>query len=470
MSDTASGGAATAKHSIATEIFRAYDIRGIYDDQLDEKSIRLIGQAIGSEAIEKGIDTLIVGRDGRLSSPSLSQSLIAGVRASGCSVVDLGIVPTPLVYFATHRTEWDSGIMLTASHNPAAYNGIKIVFNRSCLADNQIQQLRLRIEQNLLLDGTGSYQALEIKSDYIDYVSGHVHLERPLRLVIDCGNAVPGVIAPALFSSLGCEVESLHCELDGNFPNHDPDPTVKKNLRELSERVLASGADIGLAFDGDGDRLGVVERNGTPVDTDLLLATLVSSIAPSYPGEPVIFDVKCSSRLATLIRSCGGVPVMHKSGHSFMKQKMVETNAPLGGEYSAHIFIRDRWFGFDDGLYTAARLLEILSAKDFRSTELFTSLGERVTTQELAIPVPEQKKFALMKLIKAQADFPGAEVTEIDGIRADYKNGWGLIRASNTSPALLLRFEADSAAILAQIQAEFRQLLNQVEKSLPIPF
>ncbi|MBT8147041.1 MAG: phosphomannomutase/phosphoglucomutase [Gammaproteobacteria bacterium] len=470
MSDIASGGSATAKPNIATEIFRAYDIRGIYDDQLDEKSIQLIGQGIGTEAIERGIDTLIVGRDGRLSSPSLAKFLIAGVRASGCNVVDLGIVPTPLVYFATHRTEWDSGIMLTASHNPAAYNGIKIVFKRSCLADNQIQQLRLRIVQDRLLDGTGNYQNLEIKPEYIDYVSGHIQLKRPLKLVIDCGNAVPGVVAPALFSSLGCEVESLHCELDGNFPNHDPDPTVKENLRELSERVLASGADIGLAFDGDGDRLGVVDRHGTPIDTDLLLATLISSIAPHYPGEPIIFDVKCSSRLATLIRSCGGVPVMHKSGHSFMKQKMQETNAPLGGEYSAHIFIRDRWFGYDDGLYTAARLLEILSAKDFSSNELFTSLGERVATPELAIPVPERHKFELMERIKAQADFPGAVVTEIDGIRADFENGWGLIRASNTSPALLLRFEADSAAILTRIQAEFRQILNQVEKSLPIPF
>ena len=458
------------KPRIPAEIFRAYDIRGLYDDQLDEQSVQLIGQAIGSEALEAGIETLIVGRDGRLSSPSLCEHLVAGVRASGCNVVDLGIVPTPLVYFATHRTEWDSGIMLTASHNPAAYNGIKIVFKRSCLADHQIQNIRLRIEQDRLYLGKGQYRVLEIKPDYIDYVRGHLHLDRKLKLVIDCGNAVTGVVAPDLFRSLGCEVEALYWELDGNFPNHDPDPTVAKNLRELQKRVLASNADLGLAFDGDGDRLGVVDRDGTAIDTDLLLATLITSIAPRHPGEPVIFDVKCSSRLASLIRSCGGVPIMHKSGHSFMKQKMQETNAPLGGEYSAHIFIRDRWFGYDDGMYTAARLLEILSGKEPNTSELFTSLGERVATPELGVPVPEHKKFDLVEQIKAMADFPGAIITEIDGIRADYEDGWGLVRASNTSPALLLRFEAESPVVLARIQDEFRQLLNRVEKSLPIPF
>ena len=470
MSDIADGGTTTVKPSIPAEIFRAYDIRGIYDDQLDERNILLIGQAIGSEAMEAGIETLIVGRDGRLSSPSLCEHLVAGVKASGCNIVDLGTVPTPLVYFATHRTEWDSGIMLTASHNPATYNGIKIVFKRSCLADNQIQNIRLRIEQGRLLKGEGQLRNLEIKSDYIDYICGHLHLERQLKLIIDCGNAVPGIVAPDLFKSLGCDVETLYCELDGNFPNHEPDPTVTENLRELQKRVLTSGADLGLAFDGDGDRLGVVDRDGTAIDTDLILATLINSIAPRHPGEPIIYDVKCSSRLTTLIRSCGGVPIMHKSGHSFMKQKMQETNAPLGGEYSAHIFIRDRWFGFDDGMYTAARLLEILSSKDSSCGELFTDLGERVATPELGIPVPEQEKFALVEKIKAKADFPGAVITEIDGIRADYKNGWGLVRASNTSPALLLRFEADSPASLARIQAEFRQLLNIVEKSLSIPF
>jgi phosphomannomutase/phosphoglucomutase len=470
MSDNAGGGESAVNAGIAAEIFRAYDIRGIYDDQLDEQGIRRIGQAIGSEAIEAGIETLIVGRDGRLSSPSLSEYLINGVRASGCSVVDLGVVPTPLVYFATHTTAWDSGIMLTASHNPAAYNGIKIVFKRACLADNQIQNIRLRIEQGRLLNGQGRARQLEIKPSYIEFIRGHVHLERRLKLVIDCGNAVTGVVAPALFRALGCEVETLYCDLDGNFPNHDPDPTIAENLRVLQTRVQSGKADLGLAFDGDGDRLAVVDSDGTAIDTDLLLATLIASIAPRHPGEPVVFDVKCSSRLADLIRSCGGIPIMHKSGHSFMKQKMQETRAPLGGEYSAHIFIRDRWFGFDDGMYTAARLLEILSAKDPAAAARFTGLGDRVATPELRIPVPEQAKFDLMHKIQAVAEFPDARTTDIDGIRADYPDGWGLVRASNTSPALLLRFEADSPAAMTRIQAEFRQILQQVEKLLPIPF
>ena len=470
MSDLADSVDSVIKPTIPSQIFRAYDIRGLYDDHLNEQSIRFIGQGIGSEALEAGIDTLLFGRDGRLSSPSLARHLIAGIRASGCNVVDLGLVPTPLVYFAAHTTQWDSGIMLTASHNPATYNGIKILFRRSCLADNQIQKIRHRIEQNSLLKGQGSFQELEIKSTYIEYIKEHLQLKRSLKIVIDCGNAVTGVIAPELFTALGCQVEPLYCELDGNFPNHDPDPTVEKNLADLRSRVLASGADLGLGFDGDGDRLGVVDNQGTAIDNDLLLATLISNIVPKHPRKPVIFDVKCSNRLAALIRSCGGVPVMHKSGHSFMKQKMQETGAPVGGEYSAHIFIKDRWFGYDDGMYTAARLLEIFSQENRKTCEMFTSLGHRVVTPELGIPVPEQEKFELMERIRALAKFPGAEITDIDGLRVDYENGWGLVRASNTSPALVLRFEADSAEILAHIQDQFRQQLGLVEKSLPIPF
>lgn len=462
--------AASPAPIVAPEIFRAYDIRGVYDDQLDEASIRLIGQAIGSEAREAGITTLLTARDGRLSSPVLSRQLIAGIRASGCHVVDLDLVPTPLLYFATHTTDWSSGVMLTASHNPAAYNGVKIVFQRSCLADNQIQRIRTRIEAGELLSGAGGYQALDIKHRYLAYVSEHLQLARPMKVVIDCGNAVTGVIAPQLFAALGCEVTPLYCELDGNFPHHEPDPTIASNLGDLQQCVLTEGADIGFAFDGDGDRLGVVTSDGEAVDTDLLLATLISYIVPRHPGEPVIFDVKCSARLATLIESCGGVPVMHKSGHSFMKQKMRETGAPLGGEYSAHIFIKDRWFGYDDGLYTAARLLEILSQRAVPSQDQITRLGTRFATPELTVPVPESEKFALMARLQGAASFPGARLIDIDGIRVDYPDGWGLLRASNTSPALLLRFEAASEAALARIQQAFRQLLHDVENSLPIGF
>ncbi|MCB1672830.1 MAG: phosphomannomutase/phosphoglucomutase [Gammaproteobacteria bacterium] len=470
MSVTADPDSAALAGPVAPEIFRAYDIRGIYDDQLNEQSIELIGHAIGSEALDEGITALLVGRDGRLSSPVLSRHLIAGIRASGCNVVDLDLVPTPLVYFATHRTTWTSGVMLTASHNPAAYNGIKIVFRQSCLADNQIQRIRMRIDAGQLHRGEGGYQALDIKPDYLDYVSEHLHLQRSLKVVVDCGNAIPGLVAPLLFTRLGCQVIPLYCELDGNFPNHEPDPTLPENLRDLQAQVISQRADLGLAFDGDGDRLGVVTADGQAIDTDLLLATLISDIVPRHPGEPVIFDVKCSSRLAHLIESCGGIPVMHKSGHSFMKQKMQQTRAPLGGEYSAHIFIRDRWFGYDDGMYTAARLLEILSRDSTPSQQRITSLGERYASREIPVPVCEQQKFELIGQLHKAARFPNGRVTEIDGIRVDYADGWGLVRASNTSPALLLRFEADTPTALARIKGEFRYLLRGVDQSLSIDF
>ncbi len=470
MSVTADPDDSYTGRPIAPEVFRAYDIRGLYGDQIDERVMEVIGCAIGSEALDEGISTLVVGRDGRLSSPSLSQHLITGIRASGCNVVDLNLVPTPLVYFAVHQTRWTSGVMVTASHNPASYNGIKIVFRRSCLADNQIQRIRQRIEAAKLHQGRGQYQVLDIKPAYLDYVSKNIHLQRRLKVVLDCGNAVTSVVAPQLFARLGCHVTPLYCHLDGNFPNHEPDPTIAENLADLREQVVTNNADLGIAFDGDGDRLGVVTADGQIIDTDLLLATLISDIVPRHPGEPVIYDVKCSSRLAHLIESCGGIPVMHKSGHSFMKQKMQETQSPIGGEYSAHIFIRDRWFGYDDGMYTAARLLEILSRGQVASQDMITSLGERFATPEISIPVTDQRKFSLIERLRHEACFPLGRVSEIDGIRVDYTDGWGLVRASNTSPALLLRFEADSPAALERIEEEFRQLLGRVEKSLSIPF
>jgi phosphomannomutase/phosphoglucomutase len=455
---------------IPPEIFRAYDIRGIYNAQLTEQGVFLIGQSIGSEAQHQGIQTLLVGRDGRLSSPSLVKQLISGIRASGCNTIDLGITPTPLVYFATHTTEHSSGVMLTASHNPAAYNGIKIVFKQSCLADNQIQQIKKRIENRDFLTGSGDYQLLDITENYISNVGKRIHLARMLKVVIDCGNGVTSVMAQRLFESLGCEVVPIFCDLDGNFPNHDPDPTQPENLATLQSLVLSNKADIGLAVDGDGDRLGVVNEKGEVVDTDLLLAALIKSIVPKHPGEVVVYDVKCSSRLDPLIREYGGVPVMHRSGHSFMKQKMLETGAPLGGEFSAHVFIKDRWYGFDDGLHTAARLLEILSQSNASAACLFANLGERYTTSELKIEVEESDKFALAEKIGQQARFPDGALTRIDGIRVDFPDGWGLVRASNTSPALLLRFEADSPESLKLIQSKFKQLLLQVDRTLPINF
>ncbi len=454
--------------SIPASIFRAYDIRGIADTQLSPQSVKRIGQAIGSEALDQQIDTLLVGYDGRLSSPALSSALIEGIRSSGCGVVSLGLVPTPLLYFASYTTEYASGVMLTASHNPANYNGLKIVFNRTSLADNQIQSIRSRIENDQLRIGDGEYSELQIDRHYIDDICGRIQLSRPLKIVVDCGNAVPGKIAPTLFRGLGCDVHPIFCEIDGSFPNHHPDPTVPGNLSALSAVVVETKADVGIALDGDGDRIGLVTNRGTFVDADQLLMLLVQSILPDHPGRAVVYDVKCSSRLGSLIEQHGGIPVMHRSGHSFMKQKMLETDAILGGEFAAHIFIKDGWMGFDDGLYVAARLLQILSESSLSSDELFAQFRSGITTPEIKIEVPEERKFLLMERLLELADFPTAKLVTLDGLRVEYADGWGLVRASNTSPALLMRFEAKSKARMLQIQEVFRALLLRVDKNLEI--
>ena len=456
--------------SIPASIFRAYDIRGIADQQLTTQSVKRIGQAIGSEALDQNITSLLVGYDGRLSSPSLSIALIEGIQSSGCSVVSIGLVPTPLLYFATFTTDYTSGVMLTASHNPANYNGLKVVFNQASLADNQIQAIRTRIENDQLRTGNGGFAELEIDRSYIDEVCNRIVLSKPLKIVIDCGNAVPGKIAPTLFQELGCDVHPIFCEIDGSFPNHHPDPTVPKNLTALSSTVLEKNADIGIALDGDGDRVGFVTNRGNFVDADRLLMVLVQSILPNHSGRAVVFDVKCSSKLACLVEQLGGSPVMHRSGHSFMKQKMQETDAILGGEFAAHIFIKDNWFGFDDGLYVAARLLKIISESATSSDEIFNQYVTGFSTSEIKVEVPEERKFLLMDRLLELASFPAAKLITLDGLRVEYSDGWGLVRASNTSPALLLRFEADTQGKLNEIQAQFRSLILSADKNLEIGF
>jgi|TARA_B110000483_G_scaffold226067_1_gene286333 phosphomannomutase/phosphoglucomutase len=456
--------------SIPASIFRAYDIRGIADQQLTTQSVKRIGQAIGSEALDQDIATLLVGYDGRLSSPSLSIALIEGIRSSGCNVVSIGLVPTPLLYFATFTTDYTSGVMLTASHNPANYNGLKIVFNQTSLADNQIQTIRTRIENDQLRTGSGGFTELEVDRSYIDDVCSRIQLSRPLKIVIDCGNAVPGKIAPTLLQELGCNVHPIFCEIDGSFPNHHPDPTVPESLTVLASTVLEKNADIGIALDGDGDRVGIVTNRGNFVDADRLLMVLVQSILPNYSGRTVVFDVKCSSKLVTLVEQFGGSPVMHRSGHSFMKQKMQETNAILGGEFAAHIFIKDNWFGFDDGLYVAARLLKIISESATSSDEIFNQYVTGFSTPEIKVEVREERKFSLMDRLLELANFPAAKLITLDGLRVEYPDGWGLVRASNTSPALLLRFEADSEGKMIEIQTQFRSLILSADKNLEIGF
>ena len=456
--------------SIPASIFRAYDIRGVAEQQLTSQNVKRIGQAIGSEALDQNITSLLVGYDGRLSSPALSIALIEGIRSSGCSAVSIGLVPTPLLYFATYATDYASGVMLTASHNPANYNGLKIVFNQNSLAENQIQKIRTRIENDQLRTGSGKFSELEVDRSYIDDICTRIQLSKPLKVVIDCGNAVPGKIAPTLFKELGCDVHPIFCEIDGNFPNHHPDPTVPENLAALASTVLEKNADIGIALDGDGDRVGLITNRGKFVDADRMLMALVQSILPNYPGRTVVFDVKCTSKLGALIKQFGGSPIMHRSGHSLMKQKMRETNAILGGEFAAHIFIKDNWFGFDDGLYVAARLLKIISESCASSDEIFEQFFTGFCTPEIRIEVPEERKFLLMDRLIELASFPTATLITLDGLRVEYADGWGLVRASNTSPALQLRFEADTRIRMNEIQEQFKHLILSADKTLEISF
>lgn len=462
--------------SLPESIFRAYDIRGIAGTQLTPQSVHLIGRAIGYLALAYGHPSILFGADGRLSSPELGEALKDGILSEGCDVIDLGTVPTPLLYFATHTSETSSGVMLTASHNPADYNGIKIVRHRHCLTPEQIQGIR---EQAIYLDSEqarekrknhlparGTLRQLNILPAYLARVCSDIKLPRRLNVVVDCGNAVPGLVAPALLQAIGCRVNALFCDLDGSFPNHHPDPTVHKNLLTLIETVKTQKADLGIGLDGDGDRVVMVTNKGNVIDTDRLLMLLVRDILPRYQHPKVVFDVKCSNLLAGEILACGGQPVMSRSGHSFMKQTMQESNAVVGGEFSAHIFIRDRWFGYDDGFYVAARFLEILANSDQSADQMLLSLPQSVVTPELRIDVSEERKFDLMARLAGLAHFPSATVNCLDGIRADFEHGWGLIRASNTTPALLLRFEADSLPSLQLIQDAFRVLLHQVDPQL----
>ncbi|MEX1198825.1 MAG: phosphomannomutase/phosphoglucomutase [Pseudohongiellaceae bacterium] len=458
------------------DIFRAYDIRGVAGRDLTVGNIRLIGQAIAESALARGRQTLLFGADARLSSPELAPALREGLMASGCDLVDLGLVPTPLLYFAAHTTEHDSGVMLTASHNPADYNGIKVVLHGRSLTPGQIQAL---YERSLTLASTetggnpakaGHRTRQDVVPAYIRHLKKAIVLQRPLHVVVDCGNAIAGLIAPPVLEAIGCRVTPLFCEVDGRFPNHHPDPTINSNLCALRRTVVEQGADLGIALDGDGDRMVVVSNSGRIVDTDRLLMLLVRDILPRHPGANVVFDVKCSSLLREVIEEAGGQAVLCRSGHSFMKSKMQETDAVVGAEFSAHVFIRDGWFGHDDGLYVAARFMELLARGPEDVDALLDSLPQAISTEELRVEVDEGLKFLLMEKIADQAHFPEARINRLDGLRAEFLHGWGLIRASNTTPALLLRFEADDDNALQRIQDSFRKLLQQAAPGLDVPF
>ncbi|MGE6384156.1 phosphomannomutase/phosphoglucomutase [Pseudomonas sp. NPDC078416] len=451
-------------------IFRAYDIRGIVGDTLSAETAYWIGRAVGAESLAQGEPHVSVGRDGRLSGPELVADLIKGLHDSGCHVSDIGMVPTPALYYATHVLAGKTGVMLTGSHNPKDYNGFKIVIAGDTLADEQIQALHERIKANDLPSAKGSIIKVNILDRYASQIIGDVVLARRMKVVVDCGNGVGGVIAPQLIEALNCEVIPLYCEVDGNFPNHHPDPGKPENLQDLIAKVRETGADLGLAFDGDADRVGVVTNTGTIIYPDRLLMLFARDVVKRNPGADVIFDVKCTRRLIPLIHEYGGRPVMWKTGHSLIKKKMKESGALLAGEMSGHIFFKERWYGFDDGIYSAARLLEILSQEKLSAEELFQTFPNDLSTPEINIKVTETRKFSLMEALERDAQWGNANLTSIDGVRVDYPKGWGLVRASNTTPVLVLRFEAETELELQRIKDVFHTQLKHVAPDLELPF
>ncbi|MDH2432579.1 phosphomannomutase/phosphoglucomutase [Pokkaliibacter sp. MBI-7] len=454
--------------AVDPSIFRAYDVRGVVGSTLNESIVYQIGLAIGSEATARGQKTVVVGRDGRLSGPSLSTALMDGLRAAGQDVVDVGMVPTPTLYFATYHLGFPSGVMVTGSHNPADYNGFKIVLAGETLSGEQITDLYRRIAEKDFSQGEGSYRAVSIDDDYVNRITGDVKLAKPMKVVVDCGNGVTGELGPRLAKALGCEIIPLFTEIDGNFPNHHPDPGKLKNLQDCIKAVKEHGADLGLAFDGDGDRVGVITNAGHVVFPDRLMMLFAQDVCGRNPDAQIIYDVKCSRLLAPAISKAGGKPMMWKTGHSLIKAKMKESGALLAGEMSGHIFFKERWYGFDDGLYSACRLLEILSNADCDADTLFKRFPEDVSTPEINIEVTDAGKFTIVEALQ-KLDFPGGDKSTIDGVRVDFPDGWGLIRASNTTPVLVLRFEAETTEALERIRSLFQARLNEVDSSLVIP-
>ena len=457
-------------NNIPQSIFRAYDIRGIVDETLTENNVYTLGRAIGSEAQQRNVQRIAIARDGRLSGPTLSKALAQGLLDSGCDVIDIGAVPTPVLYFATHFLKTGSGVMLTGSHNPANYNGLKMMLGGDTLAEEAIQDLYQRIMEEQLHNASGKLEVVDVLPDYLARITSDVVLQKPLKIVVDAGNGIAGKVAPQLYRELGCEVLELFCEVDGTFPNHHPDPSKEKNLRDLINKVKQAKADVGLAFDGDGDRLGVVTNDGTIISADRQLMLYAIDVLKRVPGAPIIYDVKCTRLLAEVIREHGGKPLMWKTGHSLIKAKMKEIPAPLAGEMSGHTFFKERWFGFDDGLYTGARLLEILSQTSQSSEQVFAALPNGISTPEINIDMDDDKKFGFVDRLKQNANFIDATIFTMDGIRVEFKDGWGLIRCSNTTPCLVLRFEADTDAALARIQKVFKQQMLLVEPDMVIDF
>ncbi|CAB3711515.1 Phosphomannomutase/phosphoglucomutase [Paraburkholderia phenoliruptrix] len=463
---------------ISKSIFKAYDIRGVIGKTLDADAARSIGRAFGSEVRAQGGDAVVVARDGRLSGPELIQALSDGLRAAGVDVVNVGMVPTPVGYFAASvplqleggERRVDSCIVVTGSHNPPDYNGFKMVLRGSAIYGEQIQALHQRIVDENFSEGSGTYVEYDIADDYLQRIASDVKLARPIKIVVDTGNGVAGGLAPQLFRKLGCELVELFTEIDGNFPNHHPDPAHPENLQDVIRALKETDAEIGFAVDGDGDRLGVVTKDGQIIYPDRQLMLFAEEVLSRNKGAQIIYDVKCTRNLAKWVKDKGGEPLMWKTGHSLVKAKLRETGAPLAGEMSGHVFFKDRWYGFDDGLYTGARLLEILTRVDDPSN-LLNSLPNSHSTPELQLKLEEGENFELIARLQKNAQFTGADdVVTIDGLRVEYPDGFGLARSSNTTPVVVMRFEADNDAALKRIQEDFRRVILAEKADAKLPF
>jgi phosphomannomutase/phosphoglucomutase len=460
--------------NIPAEIFRAYDIRGVVGKTLTPAIVREIGRALGTVARERGAATVAIGRDGRLSGPQLAAALGEGLNAAGADVIDIGMAPTPVTYFAAHHLGCGSCVSVTGSHNPPDYNGLKIVVGGNTLYGDEIQDLRQRIASGKLATGKGKRSEATVLDAYVRRIASDVKLARGMRIAVDCGNGVAGMLAPKLYRALGCEVEELYCEVDGRFPNHHPDPSVPKNLQELISTVGTSACELGIAFDGDGDRLGLVTKDGEIIFADRQLMLLAKDVLSRNPGAQIIYDVKSTRLLAPWIEKHGGKPVIWKTGHSLIKAKLKETGALLAGEMSGHTFFKERWYGFDDALYGGARLLEVLS-KEKDGNPVLKSLPNAPSTPELHWGLSEGEPHALVAKLQAQVEnaspFPRAErVVTIDGVRVEYADGFGLARASNTTPVIVLRFEADTSSALERIKKDFRNALQPLKPDAPLPY
>ncbi len=457
---------------IDSSIFKAYDIRGVVDKTLTFEAARAVGQALGSLAREKNISTLCVGRDGRLSGPKLSEALIEGITDMGVNVKSIGMTPTPVLYFATFLTETGSGVAVTGSHNPPEYNGLKMMMGKDTLYGDGIQDLRHRIEAGITVsEQKGTVEEIDVVTPYLKKITDDVKLARPIKVAIDCGNGVTGPIAMELFKRLGCEITPLYTEIDGHFPNHHPDPSKPANLKDLIETVKNTDVELGLAFDGDGDRLGVVTKSGQIIYPDRQIMLFAADILKHNPGAPIIYDVKCTRRLVPWIKEHGGVPTICRTGHSLVKAKLKETQAPFAGEMSGHLFFNDkRWPGFDDGLYAGARILEILSRYP-NPSEVLEALPTAVNTPELHIEMAEGENKRFVEKLQKQLHFDDAtDVITIDGIRVEWNDGFALARSSNTTPVVVLRLEGDTAEALERIKTRFAEALKQVDPNVKLPF